>query len=81
MNNNNKKPKAVIEPIIISEDEREKLNTLLNSVVSKGTKRRGIIQTVGGVCAICGQIPTHNLIYKLEGATLIERYCDKCLPK
>ncbi len=27
-------------------------------------------------CVTCGKIPTFRAIYDLDGATLVERYCD-----
>ncbi|MFL6422274.1 MAG: hypothetical protein ACJ71D_07280 [Nitrososphaera sp.] len=32
-----------------------------------------------GFCIICGEIATTEALFKLEGATIIQRYCDKCL--
>jgi hypothetical protein len=32
-----------------------------------------------GFCITCGGIATTEALFKLEGAMIIQRYCDKCL--
>jgi hypothetical protein len=32
-----------------------------------------------GFCITCGEIATTEALFKLEGAMIIQRYCDKCL--
>ena len=29
-------------------------------------------------CVACGNVATQTAHFKIEGATIIERYCDKC---
>lgn len=29
-------------------------------------------------CVACGNIATQTALFKIEGATIIERYCDEC---
>jgi len=84
MNNDNniRKGKPTIEPIVIPEDKKQKLDKVLNyKHTSHSQKERAIKQIVGGFCCLCENPPTQILKYKLEDATLIERYCDKCIEK
>ena len=30
-------------------------------------------------CVNCGNIAAHTAYFKVEGATIIERYCDTCI--
>jgi hypothetical protein len=32
-----------------------------------------------GFCITCGKIATTEALFKLDGAMIIQRYCDKCL--
>lgn len=32
-------------------------------------------------CVGCGSVATQTALFKIEGATIIERYCDKCAKK
>ena len=32
-----------------------------------------------GFCITCGEIATTEALFKLEGAMIVQRYCDKCL--
>jgi hypothetical protein len=32
-----------------------------------------------GFCITCGKIATTEALFKLDGATIIQRYCDNCL--
>ena len=75
------KPKPTIEPIVISPEQKQVLDTMLNSNRSKAMKHRTMITIAGGVCLVCGDIPTKKVKYKLEDATRIEHYCSKCIPK
>ena len=75
------KPKPTIEPIIIPEDKLKKLNMKLNSKYSRFSKVKMIRELAGGLCCLCAEIPTKIVKYKLEDATLIERYCDECFKK
>jgi hypothetical protein len=35
----------------------------------------------GGFCILCGKPATTEALFRLEGAIVIQRYCDTCLPK
>jgi len=30
-------------------------------------------------CIACGKMATQTALFKIEGATIIERYCDSCV--
>lgn len=32
-------------------------------------------------CVLCGNVATQEAFFEVEGATLIEKYCDKCVKK
>jgi len=32
-------------------------------------------------CALCGNIATQEALFKVDGASLIEKYCDVCVKK
>lgn len=32
-------------------------------------------------CVGCGRVATQTALFEIEGATIIERYCDKCAKK
>jgi hypothetical protein len=32
-------------------------------------------------CAYCGNIATQEALFKVDGASLIEKYCDICVKK
>jgi len=32
-------------------------------------------------CAYCGNIATQEALFKVDGASLIEKYCDACVKK
>ena len=34
-----------------------------------------------GFCVNCGAIATTEALFKVEGATVIQRYCDDCVRK
>ena len=34
-----------------------------------------------GFCIICSAVATTVALFKIDGAVIIQRYCNKCLPK
>ena len=34
-----------------------------------------------GFCVLCGALATTQALFKITGAIIVQRYCDKCLPK
>jgi len=74
------KPK--IEPIKVSDEQLNQLNQILNGkMISRQTKNLALREVYGGFCSSCNQVPSKNVIYKLDGIELIERYCDSCFSK
>jgi hypothetical protein len=73
-----KKPK--ITDIKLSKEKQDKLNSILNSNMSdyrKSLNQRHIV----GECH-CGKVPTKIISFDVgDGATKIEKYCDKCFEK
>ena len=76
------KPEPKIEKIKITKRQLDEIASLLKKEsLTTEFKNRVIKAYAGGVCAICGGIPTKKIIYDADGATIIERYCDKCFKK
>ncbi len=82
MNNNSiERGKPTVEPIA-TEDKLQKLNEIVNSKkYTRFQKDKMIRQNGGGYCSSCGAIATKIARYKIEGASLIEKYCEECLSK
>jgi len=77
------KPKVKIESIDLTEDQINKLNRIKNStkmITHKG-RYREMVKIIGGFCILCAGIPTKKVTHDMDGASLIERYCDKCFEK
>lgn len=70
-----------VKPLEFSEDTLNKLQKLVSSPVTEEVKKLGIKKLTGGIspCCVCGSIPTHEIIYNVENATKIERYCSSCV--
>jgi len=81
MNNNKNKNKPVIEDVKIDPKKLTELNEILNSGCSQCSKKQAMKQIAGGCCCICGSIPDKIVKYKIEDATVAERYCDKCFER
>lgn len=75
-----KKPKPTITPIIIPDDKLQFLKKKLDDPnLSPYLKRNFIRKIMGGHCAVCKKMPTKIVSYDMDGVSLIEIYCDKCL--
>ena len=69
-----------VTPIKVPEDQLKYLNQVLESNRYGPWRKEAMIRKVmGGNCCICRGVPTMQVSYSLEGATRIERYCDKCI--
>jgi hypothetical protein len=69
-----------VTPIVIPEDQLAELNKVLESNNYSSWRKDAMIKHVmGGTCCVCREIPSMQVVYSLEGATRIERYCDKCI--
>ena len=51
----------------------EKTFSLLRSFVDVGGKAK--------FCVDCGNMATQEALFSVDGATIIEKYCDKCAKK
>lgn len=71
--------KGTITPISIPAEQLEFLQEYLKSNMAPTNKRSMITKIAGGNCCICRELPSVIVTYKLEDATLRERYCDNCL--
>lgn len=71
-----------IKQITMNEDRLEKLlERLKNPHVSDSAKNHLIKKFAGGFCYVCQGIPTKIVSYDVDGAQLIQKYCDKCFEK
>ena len=76
------KSEPKIEGIKITGSELRELKSELNKPnITNEVKHRIIKNLVGGVCIICGGVPSKKITYDADGATVIERYCNKCYKK
>jgi hypothetical protein len=76
------KPKPIVEPIKIEKVKLEELDSILKSIKTTDSLRyEAIKEYAGGVCMLCAQLPTRLVSYDIDGAQLVERYCDKCFEK
>ena len=57
------------------------LERLKNPHVSDAAKNHLIKKLAGGFCCDCEGIPTMIVSYDVDGAQLIQKYCDKCFKK
>jgi hypothetical protein len=71
-----------IEDVSISDEDRDKLNQILQDKKStKNVIQNAKREVYGGFCSVCAELPTKNIIYKLSGVEVLERYCDSCFTK
>ena len=54
---------------------------LQNPNISSDAKYAFIKKIAGGVCSRCEGTSTKILSFDVEGAQLIEKYCDECFKK
>src|SRR5574341_735387 len=60
-----------------------KRNNVITAVVKPSQTRPATPGRKGstGYCVSCSAVATKEALFKLEGAIVIQRYCNKCLPK
>ena len=76
------KSEPKIEDIKITKKDLDEIKSLLKSSGSTTESKNRIIKKyAGGVCMSCGNVPNKMLIHDADGATVIERYCNKCFQK
>jgi hypothetical protein len=69
-----------VTPIVIPDHQLAELKKVLESKTNSSWRKDAMIkQVIGGNCCICREIPSMQVVYSLEGATRIERYCDRCI--
>ncbi|HEX2305146.1 MAG TPA: hypothetical protein VHH33_02555 [Nitrososphaeraceae archaeon] len=77
-----KRPKPTIKPIFYPEDKLKFIGQkLANPILSEYQKREYIRRFMGGQRSVCHEMPTKIASYDMNGISLIEKYCDKCLKK
>lgn len=75
-------PKFSIEEIKITQGQLHDLKSKLKKSSINSNGRNDIIKKyAGGVCIICGNVPSKMISRDVGGATLIERYCEDCFKK
>jgi hypothetical protein len=76
------KLKPIVEPIKIEKEKLEELELILKCIKTTDSLRYDAIKEyAGGVCMLCAQLPTRLVRYDMDGAQLVERYCEKCFKK
>jgi hypothetical protein len=69
-----------LRPVNISKEQLIDFRNLLSDPrPSRDIKKRFMVEKAGGYCSVCGDIATQIASYNIEGATLVEKYCDTCL--
>jgi len=72
------KSEPKIEKIKLSRKIKEEISLLIKrDSLTTVVRNRIIKQYAGGVCLICGDVPTKKITYDVVGALLVERYCSK----
>ena len=66
-----------------SEKNSNPVITSLHSPYKKFSSLRAFVGVNGNTkpCVICGNTATQEAIFTVEGATIIEKYCDSCSKK
>jgi len=81
-NGNKHRPTPTLRPINISKEQlRDFRNLLSDPRTSQKIKKRFMLEKASGYCSMCGDIATQIASYNMDGATLVEKYCDACLAR
>jgi hypothetical protein len=75
------KPKPTIQPIDITSESLQRLEKIMSSPKISPDKKDKLIKAITGYCCTCGCVATKIATYKMNDATLIEKYCDACLAR
>ena len=71
-----------LRPVNISREQLRDFRTLLSDPrTSEKIKKRFMVDKAGGYCSMCGDIATQIASYNMDGATLLEKYCDSCVAR
>ena len=80
--NNKERPIPIVRPVIRSKEQLKEFRDILSDPrTSQGSKKRFMVEKAGGYCSMCGDIATQIASYNMDGATLVEKYCDTCLAR
>jgi hypothetical protein len=65
------------------ENNSNPIKTSLQSFHKKFSSLRAFVDVGGNIkpCVICGNTATQEAIFSVEGATILEKYCDSCAKK
>src|SRR5438093_6603758 len=74
------KPTPTIQRINITPESLEG-SILASSSKILTHRRKKVMYSMSGYCCICGITATYITKYTMSDATLIEKYCDFCIPK
>ncbi len=73
---------GTVKPLDIPEDNLKQLKEFVSSNKHTFTQKEIMIKKVAGrCCCVCGGIPSLQVSYDMQGARLIERYCESCIKK
>ena len=74
---------ATVKELNIPKDKLEVLQKIVSSNNIMDDTKHAMIRKLseGSACCICRGIPSMEVIYHLEGATQMERYCSECIKK
>jgi hypothetical protein len=66
-----------------NEENSNPIMTSLYSFHKKFSSMRAFVDVGGNTkpCVICGNTATQEAIFTVEGATILEKYCDSCAKK
>jgi hypothetical protein len=79
---NKHRPTPTLSPVNLSKEQlRDFRNLLSDPRISQNIKKRFMVDKAGGYCSVCGDIATQIASYNMDGATLVEKYCDTCLAR
>ena len=79
---NKHRPTPTFRPINISKEQlRDFRNLLSEPRTSEKIKKRFMNDKAGGCCSTCGDMATQIASYDMDGAILVEKYCDRCLAR
>lgn len=68
---------------VISENNPNPVTMSLHSFRKKFSSMRAFVDVNGNTkpCVICGNKATQEAVFTVDGATIIEKYCDLCSEK
>ena len=79
---NKPRPTPTLRSVNISKEQLRECRTLLSEPTATWViKTRFMVEKASGYCSVCGDIATQIASYNMDGATLVEKYCDTCLAR